>query len=339
MSSTGIAAGILTVATGGTVAIATLTEGAGGTVTVTGSLSATSEIVIGQTGTGLPMMTVGSLGVVSDSGSFLVGNAITGTLTVQTGGTVTGAGANTLQIELSSTATVDGTLGGFGTVAVGGPSSGTLVDGGTVEGAAVTVENGGVFDGGSLIVGTAVTQGDIKTLTIDTGGTVDVTSASVGQGSSLVLAGGLLDPLGLTLNAGGVISGFGTLEANLANASTVTASGGTLEVTGSVTGTGTMAIAASATLVLPGSVASGQIIAFTANTGVLQIGSIGFSGTIGNMLQGDIQAGDTIVVTGVADATSATVVGSNTLQIVSTSLGDIDLQLDPEQGFLGHLSM
>ena len=40
-------------------------------------------------------------------------------------------------------------------------------------------------------------------------------------------------------------------------------------------------------------------------------------------------------MTGVTDATAANLVGGNTLQIVSTSLGDIDLQLDPEQGFLG----
>jgi O-antigen biosynthesis protein len=184
-----------------------------------------------------------------------------------------------------------------------------------------------LLEGGNLLIGSGASHG---TLEIDTGGTVDVVSASVGQHGSLIMGGGLLDPIALTLNRGGAISGFGTLEANLDNASTVTASGGTLEVTGTVNGTGAMTIVAGAALVLPSLVGAGQIIDFVANTGVLQLGTIGFNGTIDG-----IQSGDTIILNGVTDATSANLLAGNTLQIASTSLGDIDLQLNPTQDFHG----
>ena len=54
------------------------------------------------------MLTVGTQGLVSDSGNFLVGTVTAGSLTVQNGGTVTGNGTNTLQIESGSTVTVNG---------------------------------------------------------------------------------------------------------------------------------------------------------------------------------------------------------------------------------------
>ena len=57
---------------------------------------------------------------------------------------------------------------------------------------------------------------------------------------------------------------------------------------------------------------------------MLQIGTIGIDGTIVG-----IQSGDSIVLTGVTDATDANIVSGNTLQILRSGNPEIDLKLDP----------
>ncbi len=121
---TGTSSGTLTVATGGTVDSELLTEGTGGTITVTGTLN-TIGFYIGQVGTGMAVVTVGSLGVLNDNnyatGYSFVGNATAGALTVQTGGTVTGDGMDLLCIQHGGTVTLNGgTLGGYSDIEVGG---------------------------------------------------------------------------------------------------------------------------------------------------------------------------------------------------------------------------
>ena len=260
-ASTGTSSGTLTVDTGGTVGTSFLMEGAGGTINVTGSVTATSGVTIGQVGTGLAMMTVSSLGVVTDSGNFFVGNVTQGTLAVDAGGLVTGTGGNTLQIEDSSTLTVNGgTLAGFGDIVVGlfgAASAGTLdvVGGGTVEGTAVTVQNEGLLQAGSLSIGGAITSGEIGTLAIDTGGTVLVSTVTLGTGGVIDLSGGVLDPITMDVTGAGMINGSGPLDANVSFAAstdslTYSSAGNTLEIVGSVTGAGTLVLATSSDIQL-----------------------------------------------------------------------------------------
>jgi len=309
------------------------------------------------------------IAVVSGSGALLtlgtatsgitVGQFASGTLEVLSGGTVSLNGTGALDIGLDALSSGSVVVSGAGAlltlgssvasgVAVGLHGQGFLdvANGGSVSDANRLVigsnsgSTGSVSVDGGMVTAASVTVGNSGTGTLEIGvaGTVAVTTATVGPHGSIVMAGGLLDPITTTLNAGGVISGFGTLDANLGNNSTVTANSGALEVTGTVSGSGTMDIAAGATLVLPGTVLPSEIVGFTASSGVLQLGTngaIAFSGTIGNMLQGDIQPGDTIILTGVTDASAANLLAGNTLQVVTTSFGDIDLNLDPEQGFGG----
>ncbi|MGA3401019.1 MAG: Hint domain-containing protein [Acetobacteraceae bacterium] len=342
---------------GGSTGVAGVTVEAGGLLSASGnnqfdigSGGGTAEVVVsgGTFSSSGSSLEIGGSGGSGGSASLLVENA--GTVVTTFGGVGPAADINAgggAQASVTVTGTgsvwdIDAATGDQLAVGDSGSGSLTVSDGAVVNTGSNAIvignQNSGtgyvdvntgnaLLEGASVSVGSGTSSG---TLEIDTGGTVDVVSASVGQDGSLILGGGLLDPIALTLSAGGVISGFGTLDANLDNASTVTASGGALEVTGTVTDFGTMAITTSATLVLPGTVGAGQIIDFTANIGVLQVGTIGFNGTIDG-----IQSGDTIILSGVTDATAANLVGTNTLQIVSVSLGDIDLQLDPEQGFGG----
>ncbi len=344
--------GGFSIGNGGSTGVAGVTVEAGGLLSVSGvtqfeigSGGGTAEVVVSGgtfSASGSPLEIGGSGG----DATMLVENAGT-VVTTYTGGgpaaDINASGSAHASVTVTGTASVwdiDGASGDQ--LAVGDSGTGTLTvsDGGVVNNGANAIVignqnsgsgyvdvNGGnaLLEGGSVDVGSGTSHG---TLEIDTGGTVDVGSVSIGQNGSLIMGGGLLDPISLTLNSGGAVSGFGTLDANIDNASTLTASGGALEVTGSVTDSGTMAIAAGGSLVLPGAVGSGQTIDFTANTGVLQIGTIGFNGTIDG-----IQSGDTIILTGVTDAVSADLLTGNTLQITSTSLGTIDLQLNPAQDF------
>ena len=105
------------------------------------------------------------------------------------------------------------------------------------------------------------------------------------------------------------------------------ASGGLLDITGSIGGSGGLSIAAGATLELDGSVAATETIAFTPTDGtiaggVLQIGTAGFLGTIAAFLNRD-----SLIVTGIADVSSVAATG-NVLTIHQTVGPDILLNLD-----------
>ncbi len=78
----------------------------------------------------------------------------------------------------------------------------------------------------------------------------------------------------LTNSTSGVISGYGTVDNHVANAGTITAALGTLNVTGGVTGTGTVAAAAGATLNLSGATAANTAgVLSLASGGSLNLGS------------------------------------------------------------------
>jgi T5SS/PEP-CTERM-associated repeat protein len=191
------------------------------------------------------------------TGTLDVGVAGNGTLTVQSGGTLDLLGSGSFEIGQDT--------GGDGTVTV---TDGLLVAGSITVGGAGT---------GSLTVGSV--------------GTVEATGVTVGSGSTINLSGGVLDPLiPVGVNGSGVIQGYGTLEGNVslnATSAEIIANGGTLEITGSVTGNGTLELAdgSSSILKLDGSVAAGNLVTFLGAAGTLQL--TGASSTIsGGLLNG-----------------------------------------------------
>jgi T5SS/PEP-CTERM-associated repeat protein len=307
-------------------------SGASGTVVVNGGrLTNTDVLTIGDGGlaTGVLMIegggtVIGSYasggpaadidganasGTVTGSGSMwnltgsgqqlIVGDAHAGALSVLNGGTVN-AGNDTIDIGNQN--------GGNGTVIVGGSNA--------------------LLEGGPLVIGLA--PGSAGTLTINTGGSVNATSVHLGAAGQIVLAGGTLDPPAtILIDAGGTISGFGTIDGGLTGGGAVIASGGLLEVTGSVA-SGQFTVSNGATLQMDGSVSSGATIGFAGTSGVLALGNGGFSGTLSRFLQGD-----SIVLTGVANVSTVTIAPPGTLDIQLAGGGDIFIPLDNTFDYAG----
>ena len=94
---------------------------------------------------------------------------------------------------------------------------------------------------------------------------------------------GLVNNVGIVRKLG---TGLATISASIDNTGAIGAAGGTLQITGAVTGTGIMNIAASDTLELAGAVAAGQTVSFVSTTGSalvlagISAGTLSFEGTI-----------------------------------------------------------
>jgi hypothetical protein len=119
----------------------------------------------------------------------------------------------------------------------------------------------------------------------------------------------------LTNAAGSTLQGFGTVTAEtFTNSGIIEASGGTLTLTNTVTGTGGLQIDGAADLVVGGSIASGATAAFNGASAMLTLEQpSSFGATVGG-----IGAGDTFDLMGVT-ANGATVNGSN--QLLATENG------------------
>jgi preprotein translocase subunit YajC len=257
-------------------------------------------------------------------------------------------------------------LSGSGVVSnlAGGTISGSVgIDG---QNAGMTVENAGSITGTG---GTAVAfaGGYTNLLTIDPGavfnGSVDGGNTIGGAGvSSLELASGAsagtLSGLGtqftdfaqITIDAGAswTLTGDNSLAAGttVANAGTLTLQDATLSGAGdfindgaiaidpssmtiaSLTGTGDAAIDSGGTLDVTGSVASGETIVFSGANDLLGANPTAFAGQIDGFI-----AGDTVVLAGVTDGTSAGIVNGNTLQIERSGHSPVDLTLDPSVNY------
>ena len=168
-----------------------------------------------------------------------------------------------------------------GTFTVNGPATitGDASDAGSIT---VTANNTLTVDG------TLTASGN---LTIDSGATLDAENV-VQIGGAIVLNNGTIDP-GAIETDGGTISGSGALIGNVVNDATITASGGTLDIRGNVTGNGSLVVGSGATLQLDGAV-SGNTLHFAAATGVAQIDDLlngsdqqQFSAPISGLLPGD----------------------------------------------------
>ena len=178
--------------------------------------------------------------------------------------------------------------------------------------AAVVVLSGS----GSLIQSFDPTSGTIKTLeqtlgSVAIGGQLQVlanrgyTSTLDFADSGIVqLGGGTFLTNSLTVAAGGLLDGFGTVSDAVANSGKIEANGGLLTVTGNITGaTGALQIDASSTLEVGGS--SSETATYT-GVGKLELDQpTTFTGPIAGLILNDV-----IDLGGVTDVTKTQVVGS-----------------------------
>ena len=112
------------------------------------------------------------------------------------------------------------------------------------------------------------------------------------SGGVLALDGGVLLTDPVTIDANGNITGYGTVTGAQTNNGTVTAAGGLLDLTGSITGAGTLVIDNAATLELGGAISAGQIVQLdtsaASGTGKMLLDdSNQFAGTIAAFATGD----------------------------------------------------
>jgi len=128
---------------------------------------------------------------VTDNGALDIGDVTSGAiLTLDDGTTVTGGGTGTLTINAGNTLDIEA-----------GPNSTSLVNGGTLDGVAVTdngaLDIGDVTSGAILTLddGTTVTGGGSGTLTINAGNTLDI---EAGPNASGLVNGATLDGVSVT---------------------------------------------------------------------------------------------------------------------------------------------
>jgi fibronectin-binding autotransporter adhesin len=222
--------------------------------------------------------------ILNDGGVMIVGNDAVGAMVAQGSGTVRSV-INTVNANIGKqdggvgTVTIsNATWTNSGHAVIGDDGTGTLnvVNHGIVTfGAGVdmaddTGSNGtmNIAGGGSVTVGTGLCVGGdapdpFGTASVSVGAgsglTVDKT-LEVGTGSTVGIAGGTVTggavADGIKIDAGGVISGFGVLATRaggpIVDDGTIIASGGTLAVTGNVSGTGALRIAANSAASITG---------------------------------------------------------------------------------------
>jgi len=160
----------------------------------------------------------------------------------------------------------------------------------------------GVSGAHSLYTGRILSVDNGATVTVATGGFIHVTDVELG-GRFVLNAGSVDARAGFYLYGGSLVIGAGTLTATtIGNAGAINASGGTLVINGAISGTGTEAMFAHATLELDGPVVSTQTIAFNGANTVLKLDKpASFKGRITKFA-----AGDEIDLTSVAFKTGAT---------------------------------
>ncbi|MCB8882101.1 Hint domain-containing protein [Acidisoma cellulosilytica] len=210
-----------------------LTLATGGSMTVGGDLTISATMAPPDPMTAIAT-TIG--GLLSVGGNISLGaNAV---VTVGPGGTLAD-GNGTISINAADGTPPSLSISGSGAVAVA--STVTLGNG------SLTVSDDGilaiaVLDGGTLAVGgTADGVGGNGSLTIASGGVVDVADVTIWKTGHVKLSDGELEADSVTI-AGGDISGNGTVTDTITDDGSITASGGKLELTGAISGTGSMAI-------------------------------------------------------------------------------------------------
>ena len=104
-------------------------------------------------------------------------------------------------------------------------------------------------------------------------GSIAIAKLEITGGGGLILQGGSLITDPITVDANGNISGYGTITGGETNNGTITASGGSLDITGDVAGSGTLTFNGSAALTLEGTVAATESLLFTGGGQTLTLGT------------------------------------------------------------------
>ena len=251
--------------------------------------------------------------------------------------------------------------GGTGTASSITATGGTLEVTGAVTGINTLAIGSGATDklllDGASSTATAVTfSGSTGTIEINTAGSLTVTNAlAVGantvkldgasstltDGNGITLAGGTISGLG-HLAANTNVTGYGTISIPISTADTITASGGTLDLTNAITTNSTLDIANSSAsiLKLDGNVSSSStLLAFLGSAGTIELtdvvgGALQFSGNIAGLNVGSSSTIPTndVNVQGLT-ITSATLSGSSIiLQNGTTTVGTLALATAPAAG-------
>ncbi len=314
----------VTVTKGGTFAYAS--DEATGTLNLGGTLNSTATLTLSSGGyfsaelssfnVGGASGSSGTLTVTGPGSQFLMdnygyttigdfgerGGSAQGTVTVSNGG----------YASLSSYGETDiGTSAGMAKVLVTGTNSaieaGPYVEVGEYQSniaGEILVQSGGEFDtatdlylnNGTLAVTGANSLYTGRILSVDNGALVQVSSGGSIHVTDVELAGtvkisaGMMNVrAGLYLYGGSEITGNGTISATtLGNAGLIVASGGTLVVGGSITGTGAVHLLSDAVLQLNSDVVSTQTVTFETGTEKLALGdAAGMSGHIADFAAGD----------------------------------------------------
>jgi T5SS/PEP-CTERM-associated repeat protein len=298
-----------TVQASGAVDIATQEEGVVDSATVSGGsyLGVATDLTVGSLGVAtlqalsggavaaLGDVTIGDMkgasAVVTVSGTVTTGDVVTPS-SLGFGGTLTVGhdGIGTLLVE-------DGALVGplphqSGTITIGAASDGQGTV--TVDGTASLLQAAHIDVGG-----TDGAAGGTGLLTIGTGGTVSATLLTVWSAGTVTLSGGTLDTDPLTID-GGNISGDGAVTGDVTDGGSITATGGTLTLSGDVSGSGALLIGDGGTLDLAGT-DDGVNVQFVAGGGneVLQLPT---PANLDAKIAG-FAAGDAIVVGNLTGAT------------------------------------
>ena len=264
----------------------------------------------------------GNTARVADVGSTTTNSALTGltevdgTLRLVFGSAVAVSGGLTLTGTLNldndpnrgeggSSLTLGGALTNSGTVNLGAngytlPAPTTLSVAALTNTGAINLFGGG-FPGTLAVTNAAATSnaltiGSSAVLTAggafaESGGTVTVagqlTAPAVNlTGGTFSLAGGTVTTGAVTVYPAATLNGYGTVQSTINNATTVTASGGTLVITGSVQGGGWLAIASGATLELQS--ATAEAVALGGSGDTLRLDApTAFAGPISGLTIGD----------------------------------------------------
>ncbi|HVC59617.1 MAG TPA: Hint domain-containing protein [Acetobacteraceae bacterium] len=280
--------GLLEVGSGGTVAIAN-----DGTTISAGVTTVTSDALnIGQdTGSTGTVTVTGAGALLTAASAVHVGAAGHGVLDVLNGGSFVITNTSIGNLDLGGSG--NGPEGGTGTVAVSG--------GGNIE-----ADTGLFIWAGSTLSVDASSGIDLGTSGTYAAGAIDIESGHALIGAGLIEAA--------VVNSG---------EIAASNAATLTAStGGTLEITGAVSGTGGITLAAGSTLKLDGLVSGSQSVTFATAAGAEAL-VLGAPQTTNAFGIANWQYGDEIVFAGGATVTGAHWLGSGTLA-VDSSAGTMD---------------
>ena len=279
-----------------------------GTLVVSG-IFLNSGSVAGQMtlAAGATLANYGTVGSGGTAASFAGG----GLLQVGTGaafsGNVAGAGLTGIELLTSSTGTIIGFNGSSGTISTGGNSWSVSGMAGamSVDRTANWTLSGSSTIGNAAGVSVYGTLGATSALNLAGSGTILVsgTNARLLAKSSLGIQGATLDPTGggvvevgalgtsvasqVVSDSGRTLSGYGTIAAPMTDNGTLLVQGGTLVVTGRVTGSGTVTIASGATLLSQTGIGESSLV-FGGNNATVQVAkSTSIAATISGIGSGD----------------------------------------------------